>query len=660
MNDTLSAEDRRFLETIRSRFREIAGEDASIDPGELASALGLRDPYYSERLFAMVDDDRSGEIDTDEFLAFAERIVRGAERDRLRFAFDLHDPDDSGEVDREELRRILAASLAQHGATLPDDAVDGLTDALFRRADADGDGGIDFEEFLSVLDAYPKLKAQMSKSATALLMPPPPRPKTGPTLSDRLRALQQKVSNDRAAAAVLAIWALANVALFWNAMAVYGEAGANIYVQIARGGGACLNFNGALILIPMLRHLLTRVRHSVLGDVVPVDHAIAFHKYVGHAMIGFAIVHTVAHLINYTTLEGGIPAYLLGTSSGLTGLILMVVFAVMWIFALDGVRRSGKFELFYFTHMLYFAWFALLLLHGPVFWIWAGVPILGYLAERLIRLRATRRTMPVIAAEPLPSSVTRLAVQLPDGFRYQPGDYVFVRYPKISKREWHPFTVTSCPEETGILSVHVRGLGNWTKRLHGFAKGADPAALGAAHLDGPYGTPSAHIFKSEVAVMIGAGIGVTPFAAILKSAFHRRAAAPESLSLKHVHFIWMNRDQYAFEWFSEMLGGLEALDPGGTFLDAQVYLTGVKLDVTSATLDVAMDVYHAEAGRDLFTGLRNRTNLDRPDWRAIFRRIADAHPGRKVEVYFCGPAPLAKVLAKTAADRGFGFHKENF
>ena len=36
-------------------------------------------------------------------------------------------------------------------------------------------------------------------------------------------------------------------------------------------------------------------------------------------------------------------------------------------------------------------------------------------------------------------------------------------------------------------------------------------------IDGPYGTPSTHIFQAEHAVLIGAGIGVTPFASILQS-----------------------------------------------------------------------------------------------------------------------------------------------
>ena len=36
-------------------------------------------------------------------------------------------------------------------------------------------------------------------------------------------------------------------------------------------------------------------------------------------------------------------------------------------------------------------------------------------------------------------------------------------------------------------------------------------------VDGPFGTASIDIFKYQAAVCVGAGIGVTPFASILKS-----------------------------------------------------------------------------------------------------------------------------------------------
>ena len=40
-------------------------------------------------------------------------------------------------------------------------------------------------------------------------------------------------------------------------------------------------------------------------------------------------------------------------------------------------------------------------------------------------------------------------------------------------------------------------------------------------IDGPFGSPSSNIYRAEHAVLIGTGIGVTPFASILQSIAHR-------------------------------------------------------------------------------------------------------------------------------------------
>ena len=45
--------------------------------------------------------------------------------------------------------------------------------------------------------------------------------------------------------------------------------------------------------------------------------------------------------------------------------------------------------------------------------------------------------------------VTHLVISRPDNFRYQPGDYVFIRIPDIAQHEWHPFTISSAPEMKG-------------------------------------------------------------------------------------------------------------------------------------------------------------------------------------------------------------------
>lgn len=50
------------------------------------------------------------------------------------------------------------------------------------------------------------------------------------------------------------------------------------------------------------------------------------------------------------------------------------------------------------------------------------------------------------------------------GFSMEVGQYVFVNCPSVSVFEWHPFTLTSAPEED-FFSIHIRVAGDWTEKL---------------------------------------------------------------------------------------------------------------------------------------------------------------------------------------------------
>lgn len=46
--------------------------------------------------------------------------------------------------------------------------------------------------------------------------------------------------------------------------------------------------------------------------------------------------------------------------------------------------------------------------------------------------------------------VTHLVIKRPQFFHYKPGDYVYLNIPAIAKYEWHPFTISSAPEQEGM------------------------------------------------------------------------------------------------------------------------------------------------------------------------------------------------------------------
>ena len=81
---------------------QLAGSRGLLDAAELQRALGFRSVYLARRVLHALDSNGDGLISRDEFLVGVRALVAGTDRDRLRFAFRLHDDDDDGGIDLEE------------------------------------------------------------------------------------------------------------------------------------------------------------------------------------------------------------------------------------------------------------------------------------------------------------------------------------------------------------------------------------------------------------------------------------------------------------------------------------------------------------------------------------------------------------------------------
>jgi NADPH oxidase 5 len=658
----LSAIDAQLLATLERAFASHAGPDARIDAVELQKALGLTSEYLAKRVLIAFDADRDGVIGRDEFIAGVRALLFGTDREKLWFAFRVHDHDGDGSLDAHEVYRMINLSLAENQvverATQPAEI---LARTLFAAADRNRDGRISFDEFEAVVRARPALLEQMTRSEALWIAP-------NGALLDRLdgagrvrsRRARRFFENEWVPAALVALWGVAHAAIF--AVSLLRYRGVSVPVGLGRAFAACLDFDGALILVPVMRRLLTRVRSSWLGRAIPVDDAITFHRIVGHAMFVLALLHTGAFVAAYRVghAGAGVSQLLLHTSRGLTGALLLLVLAVMWVFARSVVRRSRHFELFYFTHLAYVAWLVLAIVHSPRFLLFAGLPIAGFLVEQFLRI--TRRGVATRAlwGQALRSGVTRLDIERPPGFEFSAADYVFVRIPEVARHEWHPFTISSAPENP-VLTLHVRTLGNWTTALRRCVEArtasAQPGPL-QVYVDGPYGSPSAHIFDSRYAVFIAGGIGVTPFASILESVV-LRANGGRLAKLEKVHFFWLNRDQYSFEWFVALLREFERVDQK-VLAELHLCMTAGRAGATAMGLELARDIMHAIGRTDIVTGLRTHTHMGPPDWDKMLGYIAAMHAPAQVDVFFCGPPGLAAKLRPVCARTGMTFREERF
>lgn len=660
-----SAIDSAMMKKLELAFARLAAADAVIDPAELKAALGLKSDYLANRVFSLFDTNKSGTIDKEEFLAAVRKLVLGTPQEKLSFAFRLMDHDGDGSLDRSELLRMVTLSLAESTVvartTQPPEK---LVATLFHAIDANQDGRISFDELSAAMQKHPDLLWRMTRSEATWIAPNEDlfegTNSWGKAERTSFGARAGGLVSGFAVFMVVLLWMIANVAVFMSSVGKTEmlAPGTNPLVQVGRALGACLDLNGALILVPMMRKLLSRIRATWLGRAIPVDDAIAFHKLVGHSLFALACAHTAAFVFAYAAGHTTLPLFqVLLSARGATGGALLLVFAVMWVFSLGFVRRSARFELFYFTHLLYVVWLALAIAHAPNFLFYAGIPLLGFVIEQVLRLARRGKESPILLAEPLRSGVTHLRLQKPKGFDFSPGDYAFLKIPGVAKHEWHPFTISSAPEAEE-LSFHVRVLGNWTHALRKRIEMGSPPDI--ANVDGPYGSPSAHIFNSKICVLVGAGIGVTPFASVLESIVLRGNGKSDRPSkLEKVHFFWLNKDQYSFEWFTSLLSDLERADQRG-MLEVNLCMTGARSGVTGLALDLARQVMHQKGHSDIITGLRTKTHFGPPDFETWLGRIANMHSGEKVEVFFCGPPGLGKIVRASAERLGMGYREERF
>jgi len=644
------------LATVLERLNSRRGWSQGITAHDVQAALKLRSLFLAERLLVALGGDNRRFETAEEFVTVAQSVMSGPVVNKIEFLFRLHDVDGDGWVARTELEQVIHITLAENGIRLAEGDVDRLVETVMAAGDRDHDQRLSLYEFAEMMTKHPELQMRLSEYGVTLLRPGArSRRMTLPPGA----SIGGWVRNDFVVFVWLSAYLAANAALFVDALLRYQAAGASLALQIARGAGACLNFNMALIAVPMLRYTLTRIRRSGLGRVVPVDDAVGVHRLIGEVAVVLGVVHSAAHLANAKAFDlATIVSWTRGSAFVATGFGLLAVSLLMWLFSRKFVRRSGNFELFHLTHFGYVAIVGLLLYHGRNFWMWGTVPWGWYLIESMLRTRRRSAPSKVVAVRLLPSGVVRLDFErLPD-FEYLPGDYVFLCIPAISRHEWHPLTLTSAPEEPRWLSVHIRGVGTWSRAV--YDQVSDELAAGRdafVRVDGPYGSPSRHLFDAPHAVAIAAGIGVTPFASILQSLL-LGSGRPDS-RLQKLHFIWLNRDQDSFEWFRDLLGELEARDPSG-ILEIHIFMTAGRTDMAGGMLDVAQQVLRNHQEGDIVTGLRAHTTLGAPDFDRLLEGFYRTPHLPRPEVFFCGPEPLGRVVARSCRRLRLPFRFERF
>jgi len=150
------------IETLKDLFRSLdTNGDGVLSLEEIQEGLlkfGLRElPADLQQVVAAVDADGSGSIDYTEFLAATlSKLPLELNEDVLQAAFRLFDKDGDGKIDAQELKGVLQpddSTIEKMGLSkgAADAALNSKVRELMSEVDQNGDGRIDFQEFVHMM-----------------------------------------------------------------------------------------------------------------------------------------------------------------------------------------------------------------------------------------------------------------------------------------------------------------------------------------------------------------------------------------------------------------------------------------------------------------------------------------------------------------------------
>lgn len=167
------------------------------------------------------------------------------------------------------------------------------------------------------------------------------------------------------------------------------------------------------------------------------------------------------------------------------------------------------------------------------FWIWPSIAFLIYFMDLLIRkIKRFFTRIKTMSMELPTKSCVFLTFKANQMISIQPGQYVLLQCENLSALEWHPFTIIDFvvePKRT-IFTLAISNRGDWTAELYhkifNIKRHAEklqrrrsknrkrktftPRKL-IFNFDGPFPSVMETIVTHKRVVLIGAGIGVTPF-----------------------------------------------------------------------------------------------------------------------------------------------------
>lgn len=239
-----------------------------------------------------------------------------------------------------------------------------------------------------------------------------------------------------------------------------------------------------------------------------------------------AVIATILIIAHFVFVPRDLTAFTPGKQLGFYAFVLIIIGVI--VSATPPLKKKIPYHKWLNFHKLMGIFYVMAVIHGlmvnslikelPITRVYVfGMSLVGvgawFYKAFLFGIFNKKLNYTITSSESIGNGITELILK-PKGkvLKFMAGQFAFFTFPNISKREQHPFTISSHPLDD-TLRVSIKNLGDYTNNISKLSVGD------SATVEGAYGMFSSKYAKEKEQVWIAGGIGITPFLSLAKDIY---------------------------------------------------------------------------------------------------------------------------------------------